>query len=474
MIFSISWKNIWRSKTRSLVVILAISFGLWGGVFGVGLMSGMINQRISAAINNEVSHIQIHHKKFMENDEPKYTIDNVNNIIAEINKITGIVSSSKRFKIQGMANKSGRQSGVYIIGVKPENEKKVTQIYSKLKDTTGTYLDNENPKDVFMGEKLARSLSIITYSLDSSSLENLKTLKINEETLQLIDTMSFQVFRTEAKMKNAMIDCIGEEDFEKYESKIRNTLAVYKSRKKVVFKMQGHDSHNIGVARRVCGVYKTSNTTFDQMNVFMDYDKLAEETGFSKDQAHEIAILAENTEVVDEIADKLRKMYPDLDIQTWKQLQPDLAMMTEYLVLYYYILIGFILFALAFGIINTMLMAVLERTKELGMLMAVGMNKMKIFNMIMLETILLSLTGGVLGMILGWAFIEIFSKVGIDIGSSGEGMEAMGYDAIIYPDITFDFYIGVTLLVVFTGIISAIYPARKALKLKPVEALRTV
>ena len=67
MILSISWKNIWRNKTRSLVVILALTFGLCGGVFGVAWMNGMMEQRISAAINNEVSHIQIHHKKFIQN-----------------------------------------------------------------------------------------------------------------------------------------------------------------------------------------------------------------------------------------------------------------------------------------------------------------------------------------------------------------------------------------------------------------------
>ena len=72
-------------------------------------------------------------------------------------------------------------------------------------------------------------------------------------------------------------------------------------------------------------------------------------------------------------------------------------MMNDYMVMYYVIFIGIIMLALAFGIINTMMMTILERTKELGMLMAIGMNRKKIFSMIMLETVFLTLVGAVTG-----------------------------------------------------------------------------
>jgi len=120
-----------------------------------------------------------------------------------------------------------------------------------------------------------------------------------------------------------------------------------------------------------------------------------------------------------------------------------------------------------------MLMAILERTRELGMLMAIGMNRKRIFSMIMLETIFLTMTGAVTGMVAGWGITKALGKTGIHFSGWGEGFEAMGFAARVYPVITLDFFVFTTLLVIVTAIISSIWPARKALKLNPVEALRT-
>jgi ABC-type antimicrobial peptide transport system permease subunit len=118
-------------------------------------------------------------------------------------------------------------------------------------------------------------------------------------------------------------------------------------------------------------------------------------------------------------------------------------------------------------------MVILERVKELGMLMAVGMNKLRIFSMIVFETVFLSLTGGIVGVILSYVAVLITHKTGINISNWSQGLEAMGFDSIVYPGITLPMLINVTLLVICTGIIASIYPARKALKLNPADALRT-
>jgi len=101
------------------------------------------------------------------------------------------------------------------------------------------------------------------------------------------------------------------------------------------------------------------------------------------------------------------------------------------------------------------------------------MNRMRVFSMIMLETIFLTLVGAIIGMLLGWLVIEITKHTGLDFSAVGEGFEAMGWPAIVYPRITFDYFVGTTLLVIGTGILASIVPARKALKLNPVDAIRT-
>ena len=92
---------------------------------------------------------------------------------------------------------------------------------------------------------------------------------------------------------------------------------------------------------------------------------------------------------------------------------PDAAMMNDYMIMYYVLFIGIVMFALAFGIINTMMMTILERTKELGMLMAIGMNRRRVFSMIMLETIFLTTVGAIAGMLFGWAIVGALGKSGI-------------------------------------------------------------
>jgi putative ABC transport system permease protein len=107
------------------------------------------------------------------------------------------------------------------------------------------------------------------------------------------------------------------------------------------------------------------------------------------------------------------------------------------------------------------------------MLMAIGMNHSRIFKMIMLETIFLTMVGAAAGMMSGWAIIEILGKTGIHFASWGEGFEAVGFAARVYPVVTLEFFLLTTIMVIVTAIISSTWPARKALKLKPVEALKT-
>ena len=94
--------------------------------------------------------------------------------------------------------------------------------------------------------------------------------------------------------------------------------------------------------------------------------------------------------------------------------------------------------------------------------------------MIMLETIFLALIGALVGEILSMLFIAHFGSVGIDLSSVAEGMEAVGYGAITYPMLEGYRYVQITLLVIVTGILASVYPALKALKLHPADAIRSI
>jgi ABC-type antimicrobial peptide transport system permease subunit len=165
-------------------------------------------------------------------------------------------------------------------------------------------------------------------------------------------------------------------------------------------------------------------------------------------------------------------MYPELSILAWDELEPLLAGLSSMMDQMSYLLLIIILIAMAFGIVNTMMMAVMERTRELGMLMAVGMNRRKVFAMIMLETVFLSMVGTLAGIIFSAVTIHFTGMNGINFSQWAEGYESWGYNARVYPALYYDFYIGMTILVIITAIFSSIYPARKALKFNPAVAIR--
>ena len=244
-------------------------------------------------------------------------------------------------------------------------------------------------------------------------------------------------------------------------------------RNKIIVTVQDQDGNVTSGAFRVAGIYKTSNTTFDGSTIFVRNSDLATLVGVNPEMSHEIALLLSDQHNLEETTRIIGALNPDLLTESWKDLSPEMGYMDDLMGVYMYFIIIIILFALCFAIINTMLMAVLERVKEIGMLMAVGMNKLRVFSMLMLESIFLTLSGGFLGIVLGYILFLFFQKNGIDMSIWGEGLEAMGFAAIIYPEFDYGMIIPIIILVILTGLLSSLYPAYKALKLNPADSIRT-
>jgi ABC-type antimicrobial peptide transport system permease subunit len=273
--------------------------------------------------------------------------------------------------------------------------------------------------------------------------------------------------------REALKERLAKKELDRYGRQILDSSLDYRIRSKIQMTITDEAGTPVQATFRVCGIYKTTNGSFDQASVFVNSGELATLYNGGKIIVHEIAILLDNIENADLAREKLRGVSSSNTVSTWKELAPDAAMMNDYMVMYYFIFIGIVMLALAFGIINTMMMTILERTRELGMLMAIGMNRGRVFSMIMLETIFLTGVGAVAGMISGWLIVEALGKTGIHFSSWGEGFEAIGFAAVVYPIIKPAFFLLITAMVIVTAIVSSVWPARKALKLIPVEALRT-
>jgi ABC-type lipoprotein release transport system permease subunit len=473
MIGSIAWKNVWRNKKRSLVVIVAVALGIISGVLLVGIMEGWVRQRLNDAIYNEVSHIQIHNTDYIKNEEIDLTVTNLEEISRSIDSLKELSGWVKRTKIIAMANTPWANTGVLIYGVDAEKERNVTEIYKEIVTDGGEYLDNQHPGDILISDKTAELLKLKQYIVTDSIIEKLTGENITESVLKKLETLKDIRFRSPRDFREALRKEFSKKELDRFGLLITDKALDYRIRNKMQITISDKEGNPIQGIFRVCGIYKTTNTGFDQVSVFVNSGELANLYGGDEILTHEIAILLNNIDDASLVKEKLSHVSGNNSVRTWKELAPDAAMMNDFMVMYYFIFIGIIMLALAFGIINTMLMAILERTKELGMLMAIGMNRRRIFKMIMLETIFLTIVGAITGILLGWIILEILGKTGIHFTGWGEGFEAIGFASKVYPVVTPAFYLFTTIMVITTAIISSVWPARKALKLIPVEALRT-
>ncbi|MDR2810403.1 MAG: FtsX-like permease family protein [Tannerellaceae bacterium] len=244
-------------------------------------------------------------------------------------------------------------------------------------------------------------------------------------------------------------------------------------RSKVVLTFQDATGEIQSLAFRVGGIFKTSNTSFDEASVFVRKSDIQAYTGLPEDAVHEIALMTSGFETCRTALPHLQALLPAMDVQSWDTLQPELGLMFSWIDLMNAIILSIFLAALSFGIVNTMLMAVLERTRELGMLACIGMSRRRIFRMIMLETLFLTLLGSCIGIILGALTIGLTARHGVDLTFLLEDkFEEFGFASVVYPAWKAKTFFQIVALVFAAGILSALYPARKALMLEPLEAIR--
>lgn len=397
----IAWRNVWRNKLRSSIVIASVVLGIWSGLFIMAMVSGMNDQRLSSFINTNLSHIQIHNAGFQENFDKKDTIIGSNTLLKEIDTMSHVTAYTKRLVLQGMASTAHGNYGVKIMGIFPDEEKNVTDISEKL--VQGTYLYKLKRNPIIIGEKLANKLGV----------------KVNS---------------------------------------------------KVVLNFQDSNNNTVSTGFRVEGIFKTINSSFDEENVFVKYDDLAPLVSLSG-KYHEIAILCDNITETETVKSQIKT---NNSVESWDQLSPELGYAQETMSNFIYIFMGIILLALAFGIVNTMLMAVLERKREIGMLLSVGMDKRKVFTMIILETLFLAFIAALLGVLLSIWTIEYFGRNGINLSAVAKGLESLGMGARVFTKLPFAMYVDITLMTLSVALIAAIIPARRALKLNPAEAVKAI
>ncbi len=263
------------------------------------------------------------------------------------------------------------------------------------------------------------------------------------------------------KMHNPIM--IGKKQADKMKLKLRS---------KLVLMFTDSSNNLVSAAFRVAGIFESENAPLDERTAYVMRETLNSYLGLSN-TSHEAVFILQHDEDLEAFAANLRNRFPKLLIERWQDLSPETELMADITNQYSLIIIIIIMLALAFGIINTMLMAILERVREIGMLLALGMTKGRLFALVLCETVFLTLAGCPLGLAASWFMIEYLNRRGINFSNEeDELMKSFGFSSRIYPEFPYDQIKDVIMVVIITSLVSCILPAVKALKLTPVEALR--
>jgi ABC-type lipoprotein release transport system permease subunit len=403
MLLQLAWRNVWRNKTRSLVILTAVVIGLWGGIFSDAFMQGMSDQQIYSSIHTETGHLQINEPGFLLNHDMQLHIDKVDSILSVVKKMPEVQAAAARIQLPAMATTASSSAGIMVNGIDPPVLSEVSDVASLL--VQGDYFKGGGQNQVVIGKQLAEKLKVKLHS-------------------------------------------------------------------RIILTLQTIDGDIIYGAFKVEGIYRSHDSDYDKEMIFVRNNDLRPLINFPEDAASIITVLLRTNEDTKKVATRVKNEFPNKQVQTWIQLSPMLQLLSGTIMQMTIIFVGIILIALAFGIINTMLMAVMDRTREIGMLLSVGMKPSKVFAMIMLETIFLCLTGAIIGVIVSMATVYWFGKTGINLAIIAEGINALGYSSVVYPALRADFYVILSAMVIVIALVAGIFPARKAIRLRPAEALR--
>jgi putative ABC transport system permease protein len=404
MLLKIAWRNIWRNKRRSLIVLSSVIVGVIAAILVDGLSNGMLKQMLFNQINSSVSHIQIHKKGFYDNKTVQNYIPDYQKAVNAVKNNPSVKYYSERVITFGLLSSASNSSGVYINGVNPAQEQNITDINRSIVE--GSYLKGEG-RDIVIGKSLAEKLGV----------------GIGDKVVA---------------MSNTPDGSVGSDVF------------------------------------RVKGIYETFSSEFDRINIYIPIKKAQQMLDIG-DNVHEIAIITNDYEQAGKVKNEiLSNLNGDYEVLSYMDLLPMLILQMDFYketMLIFNLIIGL---ALIFGIINVMLMSVLERIREFGVLMSIGMKNSKLFLMIVTESFIIGLIGTGIGIGLGLLIQIPLANVGLNLSMFAESLKSFGVGAVIYPETTVENLISLIIMIPLIAVIASVYPAFKAIKLEPVSAIRYV
>ena len=403
-IFLLAWRNLWRNHRRTLIMLAAITVGVWAMIFMTALMRGMVDDMLLNGIRSLPGEVQIHHPQYRDDPSINNSISAPEDELLEALQGPQVSAWTSRVRVPAVISSERDTRGVILLGVEPETEVQVSFDADTIRE--GRFLEDSSDKGLVIGAKMADHL---------------------------------------------------ETDLGK----------------RVVVMSQDPENNIADRGFRIVGIYKAKLASLEETYIYAGRDIV--QTMLKMDNSvSEIAITGDDYRHVDQwypyieqAAGRNVETLPWYEVDTY--LGSMLAMMDGFVLVW--IIIVFL--ALSFGLVNTLVMAVFERVREIGLMQALGMRPSTILYQILMESLLLLMIGLVLGNMIAVGTV-IPLQDGIDISVVAEGMEMMGTSSVLYPALKINDMIMANMIVIVLGLLTSILPAWRAASYDPIEALNKI
>jgi ABC-type lipoprotein release transport system permease subunit len=413
----LAWRNLWRNPRRTLIAMAAIGFGYAMLLFVACLMAGLRHQMIESGTSLALSDVQVHAPSYYPDRPTHLTLGGPNGtdvsaLVAAIAADPRVEAASPRAYGYGLVSATHQSAGAQLIGVVPDQEQKITVLQTRM--VKGSYLTGQMPKGIVMGDKLATTIGV-------------------EEGSEIVLLAPAADGST------------------------------------------GNDLYTL------VGMFHTGIDAMDRGLVVMSLDSLQGLLRLAPGSIHEVGIklhgddITEATAAAAALEEQLGKTVP-VRVRGWPELAPELADYVQFNRRVTFILFSIFFLLAVMGIVNTMLMAIAERTRELGMLMSVGMRPVQVVSLIVAEAASLAGASLVLGAAIGFPLLWYLQVHGLNLAGGGGAVSLGGVvvGPLWYGRQDFTAYAQAALGLAATALVSALYPALRAARFRPAEALRKV
>jgi len=398
---TLAWRNLWRNYRRTLIMLLAITVGVWAMIFMTALLRGMVDNMVRTGISVLPGHVQVHAAAYRDDPSVIHSMSTPSEALQEVLNSEQVVAWTVRVKVPAMISSEQENRGIMLLGIDPTGE--IALGFDDTDVKQGRFLDGPDDRGIVIGKKLMQRLE---------TRLGKRVVVMSQDPANAIADRGFRVVGVfEAKLES------------------REENVVYAGRN-VIQTMLGIDS-----------------------------------------KVSEIAILGQDYRKPQALTLSIRNAVPkDREVLSWLELDPYLSTMMQVMDGFVLVWMVVIFLALSFGLVNTLMMAVFERVREIGLMRALGMRPSAIVYEVLVESLMLLTLGLVAGNVLAVSTV-IWLQDGIDVSAVSEGLEMMGAASVMYPVFEWPDLVLANVVVIGLGIITSLLPAWRAAQYRPVEAL---